>query len=114
MPGEHARHGDAVPVWPSLIVRRSGSAGVAWRDPASGRRRGQWPAKGARAGGQCSEIRHTSRQEDDTIRANHNTSENLDDTADCQGHWIKASVEPSGRFTIVNGRNGFSKTYTAR
>ena len=48
----------------------------------------------------------------------HNTSENmianLEDTADCKGHWIKASVEPSGRFTIMNGRNGFSKTYTAR
>ena len=48
----------------------------------------------------------------------HNTSEqmiaNLEDTADCKGHWIKASVEPNGRFTITNGRNGFSKTYMAR
>ena len=48
----------------------------------------------------------------------HNTSAdmiaNLEETADCKGHWIKASVEPGGRFTIVNGRNGFSKTYTAR
>ena len=39
---------------------------------------------------------------------------NLEDTADCKGNWIKASVEPSGRFTVVNGRNGFSKIYTAR
>src|SRR5262245_57518852 len=49
---------------------------------------------------------------------NHNAPEgmigNLEDTQDCKGHWIKASVEPSGRFTIVNGRNGFSKTYMAR
>lgn len=48
----------------------------------------------------------------------HNTSPdmiaNLEETADCQGHWIKASVESSGRYTIVNGRNGFSKTYMAR
>jgi len=48
----------------------------------------------------------------------HNTSRdmiaNLEDTADCKGQWIKATVEPSGRFTIVNGRNGFSKTYQAR
>jgi len=48
----------------------------------------------------------------------HNTSEemiaNLGETADCTGHWIKASVEPGGRLTIVNGRNGFSRTYTAR
>ena len=50
--------------------------------------------------------------------ASHNTSPdmiaNLEDSADCKGHWIKASVEPNGKFTITNGRNGFSKTYTTR
>jgi competence protein ComEC len=48
----------------------------------------------------------------------HNTSEdmvaNLEDTADCRGNWIKASVARDGKFTVTNGRNGFSKTYTAR
>ena len=48
----------------------------------------------------------------------HNTAEtmiaNLEETAECQGHWIKASVERSGKFTMTNSRNGFSKTYTAR
>jgi competence protein ComEC len=48
----------------------------------------------------------------------HNTSEdmiaNLEDTADCKGHWIKASVAPDGKFTVMNSRNGFTKTYTAR
>ena len=48
----------------------------------------------------------------------HNTSEamiaNLEDTADCKGNWIKASVERDGKVTVTNGRNGFSKTYTAR
>jgi competence protein ComEC len=48
----------------------------------------------------------------------HNTAEdmiaNLEDTAECQGHWIKASVGRDGRFTITNGRNGFSRNYTAR
>lgn len=48
----------------------------------------------------------------------YNTSENLianfEETAECKGNWIKASVAPDGRFTITNGRNGFSKTYTAR
>ena len=39
---------------------------------------------------------------------------NLEDTADCKGNWIKASVAPDGKFTITNGRNGFSKTYVAR
>ena len=48
----------------------------------------------------------------------HNTVENLianfEETADCKGNWIKASVAADGKFTITNGRNGFSKTYTAR
>lgn len=48
----------------------------------------------------------------------HNTAEdmiaNLEETADCKGHWIRASVRPDGTFTITNSRNGFSKSYTAR
>ena len=39
---------------------------------------------------------------------------NLEDTAECQGHFIKASVARDGTFTITNSRNQFSKTYTAR
>jgi hypothetical protein len=37
----------------------------------------------------------------------HNTSRdmiaNFEDTADCKGNWIKASVAPDGKFTITNG-----------
>ena len=48
----------------------------------------------------------------------HNTARdqiaNLEDTADCKGNWIKASVAPDGTFTVTNGRNGYSKKYTAR
>jgi competence protein ComEC len=48
----------------------------------------------------------------------HNTPDemiaNLEDTPECQGHWIKASVGRNGRFTITNGRNGFSRDYAAR
>jgi len=48
----------------------------------------------------------------------HNTAENmianLEETADCQGHWLKASVEQNGKFTVINSRNSFSKTYQAR
>ena len=48
----------------------------------------------------------------------HNTSPdmiaNLEETADCKGNWIQASVARDGKFTMTNGRNGFSKTYTAR
>jgi quinol monooxygenase YgiN/beta-lactamase superfamily II metal-dependent hydrolase len=48
----------------------------------------------------------------------HNTAENmianLEETADCQGHSIQASVRQDGSYTITNSRNGFSRTYTAR
>jgi hypothetical protein len=48
----------------------------------------------------------------------HNTAEemiaNLDDTPDYKGNWIKASVAPDGKFTLINGCNGFSKAYQAR
>jgi competence protein ComEC len=47
----------------------------------------------------------------------HNTAPdmiaNLDENPD-EGHWINASVAPDGKFTVTNGRNGFSKSYTAR
>ena len=52
------------------------------------------------------------------FEAQHNTAEdmiaNLEDTALCQGHWIRASVSRDGTFTLTNSRNGFSKTYKAR
>jgi len=47
-----------------------------------------------------------------------NTSEdmiaNFEESAECKGHWIRASVKRDGTFTITNSRNGFSKTYTTR
>ena len=37
----------------------------------------------------------------------HNTSPdmiaNLEETSDCKGNWIKASVQPDGKFTVTNG-----------
>ena len=48
----------------------------------------------------------------------HNAAENmianLEDRADCQRHWIPASVAADGTYTITNSRNGFSSTFTAR
>jgi competence protein ComEC len=48
----------------------------------------------------------------------HNTSPdmiaNLEDTANCKGNWIQASVARGGSFKVINGRNGFSKEYKAR
>jgi competence protein ComEC len=48
----------------------------------------------------------------------HNTTPdmiaNTEDTADCKGNEITASVTPDGKFTVTNGRNGFAKSYVAR
>ena len=48
----------------------------------------------------------------------HNTAEdmiaNLEPSDQCQGHWLKASVSPSGQFTLTNSRNGFSKSYNIK
>jgi beta-lactamase superfamily II metal-dependent hydrolase len=49
-----------------------------------------------------------------THNAAENMIANLEDTAECKGNWIKASIERSGRFTMTNGRNGYSKTYEPR
>lgn len=38
---------------------------------------------------------------------------NLENSADCKGNLLEASVDSSGRFTVTNARNGFSKTYQA-
>jgi competence protein ComEC len=39
---------------------------------------------------------------------------NFEPTPECKGNWIKASVAPNGKYTVTNGRNGFSKTYDSR
>ena len=48
----------------------------------------------------------------------HNTAEdmiaNLEETAECSGHWIRAAVSRDGTFTVMNSRTGFSRTYTTR
>ena len=47
-----------------------------------------------------------------------NTSEdmiaNFEESPECKGHWLRASVRRDGTYTITNGRNGFSKTYRTR
>ncbi|MEI9815246.1 MAG: hypothetical protein WDO18_22505 [Acidobacteriota bacterium] len=51
--------------------------------------------------------------------AAHNTTENMianlsGAAEEDKGHWIKASIAANGSFTVTNGRNNFSKSYTAR
>ena len=48
----------------------------------------------------------------------HNTDEkriaNLEPTDQCKGNWLKASISRDGKFTLTNGRNGYSETYTTK
>jgi len=50
--------------------------------------------------------------------AQHNTTPdmiaNLGPTPECKGYWLKVTVEPNGKFTVMNGRNSFSRAYTTR
>ena len=40
---------------------------------------------------------------------------NLTEEDDCEGHWIKATVQPDGRaWTITNGRTGYSRNYQSK
>ena len=54
-----------------------------------------------------------------TDDAAHQTEEaliaNLTEEDDCEGHWIKATVQPDGRtWTITNGRTGYSRSYQSK
>jgi competence protein ComEC len=48
------------------------------------------------------------------MNSNEQMIANFEPTAECKGNWLKASITPDGKYTITNGRNGFSKTYSAR
>ena len=54
-----------------------------------------------------------------TDDAANNTDEaliaNLTEEDDCEGHWIKATVQPDGLgWSMTNGRTGYSRTYQSR
>ena len=57
---------------------------------------------------------HSSLATDGAHNTNPDMIANTEATADCQGHWLKASISRDGKFTVTNGRNGFSKTYMTR
>ena len=40
---------------------------------------------------------------------------NFQSSRECEtAHWIKATIEPDGKFTVLNSRNGFSKSYQSK
>jgi competence protein ComEC len=48
------------------------------------------------------------------INSNEAMIANLGPSDTCEGHWLKLSVAADGKYTVTNGRNGFSKTYPSR
>ena len=57
---------------------------------------------------------HLSLETDEAHNTDKKMIANFEETDDCKGHWIKASVKADGSYTVSNSRNGFSKTYKAR
>ena len=47
-------------------------------------------------------------QSDETMIAN------MEPTGQCQGNWLRLTVQSDGKYTVTNGRNHFSKSYTVR
>jgi beta-lactamase superfamily II metal-dependent hydrolase len=54
---------------------------------------------------------HRAVKLDDAVNTDQNLIANLGETEGCQGHWIKATLNGDGTYTVTNGRNGYSKTY---
>lgn len=57
---------------------------------------------------------HLALASDTAYNASAENIANLEASEQCQGHYLKTTVTPDGKFTITNGRTGFSRTYTAR
>ena len=56
---------------------------------------------------------HRAVQVSDMANTNEKMIANMGETEGCPAHWIKASVESDGSYTVTNSRNNFSKTYQA-
>ena len=57
---------------------------------------------------------HRAVESDDDHNPGEEYIANLGETDGCAAHWIKASVQPDGSFSVTNSRNGFAKRYEPR
>ncbi len=57
---------------------------------------------------------HRAVESDDSHNPPRDFIANLGETEGCEAHWIKAEVQPDGRFSVTNSRNGFTKEYVPR
>jgi beta-lactamase superfamily II metal-dependent hydrolase len=57
---------------------------------------------------------HFSVNADKAIQSDEKMIANMEPTGECKGNWIHLRVEANGKYTVTNGRNNFSKTYSSR
>ncbi|MDA1094038.1 MAG: MBL fold metallo-hydrolase [Acidobacteria bacterium] len=58
---------------------------------------------------------HRAMADDDARNTDEQLTANLTEEDNCEGHWIKATVQADGRaWTMTNGRTGYSRNYQSK
>ena len=57
---------------------------------------------------------HYSLNADKELQSDEKMIANMEPTGQCQGNWLRLTVQSDGKYTVTNGRNNFSKSYTVR
>jgi len=57
---------------------------------------------------------HYSLNADKAIQSEEKMIANMEPTGECKGNWLQIKVQSNGKYTVTNGRNNFSKTYSSR
>jgi len=57
---------------------------------------------------------HYSLNADKRLQSDEKMIANMEPTGQCQGNWLRLTVQSDGTYTVTNGRNSFSKSYTVR
>ena len=124
VPGQPAGDGHALPDQPSRRLRRGRGSGAPARHRPAGGGVQQRPRKGITAPHMYDRVAEMPGVEGiwqghlALTAEGHNTADdmiaNFGESEECEGHWLKASVQADGTFTMTNGRNGYSRTYTVR
>lgn len=57
---------------------------------------------------------HYSLNADKGLQSDEKLIANMEPTGQCQGNWLRLTVQPDGTYTVTNARNHFSKSYKVR
>lgn len=107
-------HGLTASGAPQLVRAIQPTVAIMNNGPRKGGSAGVWKVLRTADGFQDLWQGHRNVQTSEAENVDRKMIANLGETEGCQGHWIKASVRKDGTYTIVNSRNGHSKTYKAR